>query len=128
MMGWFKMKIVWLCNLNLEQEMKILGCGDWTCKEKGRDWGNLLLTDEFMYILALFPGVRWRRLPGCWSHYWCAGSQGRDMAAREPPWEQNGLPPMVNIMWVASARSRSVRRASHQPASMRNSLTISHMW
>ena len=33
-----------------------LTCGDLTCTEKGWDWGNQLLTDGFMYILALFPG------------------------------------------------------------------------
>ena len=31
----FKMKMVWLYNLNLEQEMKNLACGDLTCTEKG---------------------------------------------------------------------------------------------
>ena len=50
------------------------------------------------------------------------------MTARERPWEQNGLPPMVNIMWVASAKSQSVRGASHQPALMDSCLTINHMW
>ena len=45
---------------------------------------------------------------------------------REPPWKQNGLPPMVNIMLIASAKSRSVRGASHQPAFMSSCLTISH--
>ena len=50
------------------------------------------------------------------------------MTAKEPTWEQNGLPPMVNIMKVASAKSRSMRGASHQPAFMGSCLTISHMW
>ena len=34
------------------------------------------------------------------------------MTTRDPPWEQNGLPAIFNIMWIASAKSRSVRRAS----------------
>ena len=50
------------------------------------------------------------------------------MAAREPPWEQNGLLPMVNIMWNVSAKSRSVREASHQPSFMGSCLTIGHMY
>ena len=47
------------------------------------------------------------------------------MMVREPPWEQNGLPPIANIMWIASAKSRSTRGASHQPADMGSSMTIS---
>ena len=42
--------------------------------------------------------------------------------------DQDGLPPMVNIMWVASAESRSVRGASHQPIFMGDCLTICHMY
>ena len=30
------------------------------------------------------------------------------MAVREPPWEQNGLPPMVNFMWIALGLLRSL--------------------
>ena len=48
------------------------------------------------------------------------------MTAREPPWEQNGLPLIVHIMRIASAKSRSVRGASHQPVLMGSCLTISH--
>ena len=50
------------------------------------------------------------------------------MTAREPRWEQNGLFPMVNIMLVASAKSRSAREASHQSAFMGSCLNISQMW
>ena len=49
------------------------------------------------------------------------------MTARKPPWEQNGLPPMANIMQIASAKSRSMRGASHQPGFIGSCLTISHM-
>ena len=56
----------------------------------------------------------------------CVGSWSRNLTVREPPWKQNGLPPMVNIMLIASAKSRSVRGASHQPAFMSSCLTISH--
>ena len=48
------------------------------------------------------------------------------MMAREPLWEQNGLPPMVNIMQIALAKSLSKRGASQQPALMGSCLTISH--
>ena len=47
---------------------------------------------------------------------------------QEPPWKQNGLPPMVNIMWIAPAESRSVRGASHQPIFMGDCLTICHTY
>ena len=48
------------------------------------------------------------------------------MMAREPPWEQNGLPPVVHIMQITLAKSSSTRGASHQPAVMGSCLTISH--
>ena len=47
---------------------------------------------------------------------------------REPPWKQDGLPPMVNIIWIALAESRSVRGASHQLIFMGDCLTICHMY
>ena len=47
------------------------------------------------------------------------------MTAREPPLKQNGLLPMVNIMQIASAKQRSERGASRQPAVMDSYLTIS---
>ena len=47
--------------------------------------------------------------------------------AGEPAWEQDALPPMVNIMQVVPAKSQSVRGASHQLSSMDRRLTISHM-
>ena len=56
------------------------------------------------------------------------GSWSRNLMAREPPWKQNGLPPMVNIMWIASAESRSMRGASHQPIFMGYCLTICHTY
>ena len=48
------------------------------------------------------------------------------MTAREPPWEQNELLPMVNIIQIASAKSWSVIGAS-QPAFTGSRLTIGHM-
>ena len=50
------------------------------------------------------------------------------MVARELPWEQNGLPPIVNFMWIALSKSRSLRGASHQPVFMGSSLTIGYMY
>ena len=50
------------------------------------------------------------------------------MVAREPPWEQNGLPSMVNFMWIALAKSQSMRGTSHQPFFMGSCLTIGHMY
>ena len=50
----------------------------------------------------------------------------RALTTREPPWKQNGLPTMVNTMQIASAKFRSVRGASHQPAFMSSCPTISH--
>ena len=60
--------------------------------------------------------------------YLGVGSQSRNLTAREPPWKQDGLPPMVNIMWIASAESRNVRGASHQPIFMGDCLTICHTY
>ena len=37
---------------------------------------------------------------------------------REPPWKQNGLPPMVSIMYIASEISQNASVASHQPGFM----------
>ena len=56
----------------------------------------------------------------------CVGSQSRKLMIREPPWKQNGLPPVVNIRQTASAKSQSVRGAFHQTAFMSSCLTISH--
>ena len=49
------------------------------------------------------------------------------MMGKELPWKRNGLPPMVNTMRLALAKSRRVREASHQPAFMDSCLTIAHM-
>ena len=38
---------------------------------------------------------------------------------------KNGLPPMINVMLIASAKSLSARGASHHPAFMSGCLTIS---
>ena len=46
------------------------------------------------------------------------------MAAREPSCKQSGLPPMVNIMWITLAKSRSVRGESHHPAFMGNLVSM----
>ena len=48
------------------------------------------------------------------------------MTAREPLWEQNGLPPIVNIMWIALVKSQSTRSASYQPADMGHCPAINH--
>ena len=61
---------------------------------------------------------------GCVKRDLGVGTESKNLTAREPPWKQDGLPPMVNIMWIASAESRSVRGASHQPIFMGDYLTI----
>ena len=38
----------------------------------------------------------------------CVSSQGRDIMAMEPPWEQNGLPLMFNIMPIALANNQNL--------------------
>ena len=55
------------------------------------------------------------------------GSEGRNLTAREPSWEQNGLPSMVSIIQIVSAKSYSTRAASHQLALIGSCLKISHM-
>ena len=44
---------------------------------------------------VLLEEGHWQRGVGC------VGSQSRYLTAREPPWEQNELPPIVNIMHIA---------------------------
>ena len=48
------------------------------------------------------------------------------MMTREPPQEQNGLPPMVNIKQNASAKSQVVEGASHWPAVMSSCLLVTY--
>ena len=55
------------------------------------------------------------------------GSWSRNLMARLLPWEQNGVPPIFNIMQIALAKCRSARGASHQTAFMGSCPTISHM-
>ena len=47
--------------------------------------------------------ISWR-----WVHWQkrvrCVGSQDKYLTAREPPWEQNGLPPIVNIIGLLTAK------------------------
>ena len=50
------------------------------------------------------------------------------MAARELPREQNGLPPIINFVWIVLSKSRSLRGASHQPVFIGSSLTIDYMY
>ena len=47
--------------------------------------------------------------------------------AREPPWEQNGLPPMFSIMQIPSAKCQSARGASHQSAFMGSCLLVTRV-
>ena len=73
-------------------------------------------------------------------HLMCSGgckmSSGFDLFAadanegnRDVGQTQNqGCERVWNSMWIASANSRSVRGASHQPAFMDSSLTIGHMY
>ena len=46
---------------------------------------------------------------------------------KKPPWEQNGLLPMVNITQIALAKSRNKRRASYQSALMDRCLLFTHV-
>ena len=46
--------------------------------------------------------------------------------AKELPEKQNRLPPMINVMLIASAKSGCAREPSQQPDSMSVCLTISH--
>ena len=66
-----------------------------------------------------------------WTHWEsrvrCVGSRDRNLTTREPPWEQNGLPSMVNIRQIVLAKSHNVRGASHQPDFVGSCLTFSHI-
>ena len=53
-----------------------------------------------------------------------ANEGNRDVGwAQDQGWEQ-----VRNSMWIASAKSQSMRGASHQPAFMSSCLTIVHMY
>ena len=53
---------------------------------------------------------------------------GQEHGGQGAPWEQNGLPPLVNIMRSALGKSQSLREVFYQPAFMGCCLTISQMW
>ena len=74
-------------------------------------------------------GGKWRGvLRGYQNCHWCVGSQGREWRPGNPHgWGQDGLPPMANIMQIASAKSRNMGGASHQPGFIGSCLTIRHM-
>lgn len=44
----------------------------------------------------------------------CVGS--KNLMAREPPWKENELPPVVSIMYIASANLRE--RGEHLPSQL----------
>ena len=71
---------------------------------------------------------RWRIVLGYWNRYWCVNSQEKGIAAREPPWEPNGLPPMANSIRIALAKSGSMTEASHQPDFKGSCLNIGDMY
>ena len=45
----------------------------------------------------------------------------------KPPWKRNKLPPMVNVMQIASGKYWRTRAVSHKPAFMGSCLTVSRM-
>ena len=69
-----------------------LGCGNsgtgacWRTVEDG--WWIFSIA----YVDTCWRLVHWQTGIGC------VGSQGSYLTARKPSWEQNGLPPIVNIM------------------------------
>lgn len=74
----------------------------------GCEWERMgLFPREGTSKWVLVGGLLWLG----WTHWenraGCVGSYGRNMTAREPPWQQNGLPPIVNIMRTALAKSKS---------------------
>ena len=67
---------------------------------------------------------------GGWAHWetvGCVGNWSRNVMAREPTWEQNGLTSMIKIMQILLAKCQSAKAASHQPGVMGSCLTNSHM-
>ena len=88
--------------------------------EVWRQWSGFLLLNCCVWVVILGLGSLGNRVGSL-------GSWGRNLTAREPPLEQNGLTPMVSIVQIVLAKCRSARAASHQPAFMGSCLTISHM-
>ena len=68
------------------------GCGNGIA---GVCWRTV--EDGWWFFANACVEICWR-----WVHWQrgvrCVGSQGRHLTAREPPWEQNGIPPIVNII------------------------------
>ena len=48
-----------------------------------------VVTVELVYVEICWRWVHWQRGVGC------LGIQSRYLTAREPPWERNGLPPIL---------------------------------
>ena len=69
-----------------------------------RRWSRLLV-DRCSWVLIL--GSACAEICRGWAHWEsrvrCVGREARNWMVREPPWEQNGLPSMVNILWGVDA-------------------------
>ena len=48
--------------------------------------------------------------------------------ANEFTWKENGLPPIVYVMLIVSAKFRSMRGASHQSDFIGSCPTVSHVF
>ena len=72
-------------------------------------------------------------IEACWRSALCKWGPGYGQLEQEPDNQRASmvagwLPPMVNVMWIASAEFRSMSGASHQPIFMGDCLTIYHMY
>ena len=79
---------------------------------QGREGGRIVRWDGWMFLVLFKSGGylflmlikvknRWVRFK---IFFQCEGSLSRNLTAREPPWKQNELPPMVNILYDISCK------------------------
>ena len=68
-------------------------------------WSEFLLVDcgRVVFLGSAYIKICWR----LGIRVGCVGSYGRNVTATELPWKHNELPPMVNIMQIASSKSQS---------------------
>ena len=68
------------------------GCGNGgagVCRQIVQDWWRLFASGIALRQVHWQKGLR------------CVGIRGSYLTARNPPWEQNGSPPIVNIMQIS---------------------------
>ena len=98
-----------------------------------RQWSIFLLMDCCGWVVVLVLPVQ--KSVGDWLtgnafpvlNQVC-GWLGQELGSQGASRKQNGLPPMVNVILIATAKWQSARGASHQPVFLGSCLTISNTY